>query len=80
MSFDKFEEEIMRKFRKIIVNFLYDDEVYSFRKMAREQVKEDIIKDLKELCNERNRSWTENNIFRVREENLKKIIKKWREW
>ena len=80
MSFNDFEDAIYKKVHKVITHFLYSDDVHSLRKMAREQVRQDIIGDLKRLCNESNRLFSDPKTFGLREEDFNKLIKRWEEW
>lgn len=80
MSFKDFEEEIYRRVHKTITEFLYGDEILSFKKMAREEVKQDIVNDLKILKREELRLFRDPTLFHIKEEEIKRLIKKWKDW
>jgi len=80
MSFKDFGEEIRRRVHKTITEFLYGNEISSYKKMARNEVKQEIVSDLKRLKREELRLYRDPTSFHIKEEEIKRLIKKWKEW
>jgi len=74
-TLDDLENELNEAIYKVLLEFRYSkDQSEIFTNLVNETLRQRIISDLEDLCDENTRSYDDPKIFRVRESKIKQKI------